>query len=67
MNSYLSQKEAVLLDRINKAKQQLESLHKKKKYQLGELAFQYGLHQYSNQQLSYAFEKLSKSLGEYHD
>ncbi len=63
MSVYLSQKEEVLLARIAKAKQQLEQLQRKKKLELGELAFQYGLHQLNTEYLSSEFQKISQALG----
>ena len=63
MSVYLSQKEEVLLARIAKAKQQLEQLQTKKKLELGELAFQYGLHQLNIEHLSSEFQKISQALG----
>lgn len=61
MSVYLSQKEEVLLARIAKAKQQLEQLYQKKKIELGELAFQYGLHHLNAESLTNEFRKISET------
>lgn len=60
--SYLSQKESVLLDRINKAKLQLEALQKKQKLELGNLCCKYGLHLFELDHLSNAFKALAQEL-----
>ena len=54
-----SQMEAVLLDRIEKAKAKLEQLQQKHKLEIGSLAYKHGLHQLDIQQLDYAFAKIA--------
>lgn len=55
-------KEQKLLEKIEKAKKDLEVLQKKRKLELGDLAYQYQLNQFDNSILAQAFEKLSKEL-----
>lgn len=63
MSAYLSQKEEVLLARIEKAKQQLHILKQNQKLALGELAFDCGLHLFDLKSLSIQFEQIAKTLG----
>jgi hypothetical protein len=63
MSAYLSQKEEVLLARIEKAKQQLHLLKQNQKLALGELAFDCGLHLFDFKSLSTQFEQIAKTLG----
>ncbi|HAT1987244.1 TPA: hypothetical protein JBA32_05155 [Legionella pneumophila] len=58
----VSQMEAVLLDRIEKAKIKLEKLQQKHKLEIGTLAYKHGLHQFDIKQLDAAFLKLSGEL-----
>lgn len=51
--------EAVLLDRIEKAKTKLDKLQQKHKLEIGSLAYKYGLHQLDIQQLDRAFAKIA--------
>lgn len=55
----VSQMEAVLMDRIEKAKTKLEKLQQKHKLQIGALAYKHGLHQLDIKQLDSAFEKIA--------
>ena len=54
----VSQMEAVLLDRIEKAKDKLDKLQQKHKLEIGSLAYKHGLHQLDIQQLDCAFAKI---------
>lgn len=58
----VSQMEAVLLDRIEKAKIKLGKLQQKHKLEIGHLAYKHGLHQFNSKQLDAAFLKLSGEL-----
>ncbi|MHA3133803.1 hypothetical protein [Legionella pneumophila] len=58
----VSQMEAVLLDRIEKAKIKLEKLQQKHKLEIGTLAYKHGLHQFDNKRLEAAFLRLSNEL-----
>ncbi len=58
----VSQMEAVLLDRIEKAKIKLDKLQQKHKLEIGTLAYKHGLHQFDIQRLDAAFLKLSGEL-----
>ncbi|MBB71510.1 MAG: hypothetical protein CMF50_03850 [Legionellales bacterium] len=57
-----SDKEAKLLDKITKAKQQLVRLKHKQKLDLGELAIKHGLDKYNLDILSDAFARLAEEL-----
>lgn len=57
-----SQMEAVLLDRIEKAKEKLGNLQQKHKLEIGSLAYKHGLHQFDIQRLDAAFLKLAGEL-----
>jgi hypothetical protein len=57
-----SQMEAVLLDRIEKAKNKLEKLEQKHKLEIGSLAYKHGLHQYNIKQLDHAFAKIASEV-----
>ena len=54
----VSQMEAALLDRIEKAKEKLEKLQQKHKLEIGTLAYKHGLHQFDLEQLDHAFSKI---------
>ena len=54
--------EAVLLDRIEKAKIKLEKLQQKQKLEIGSLAYKHGLHQLELKQLDQAFAKLASEV-----
>lgn len=58
----VSQMEAVLLDRIEKAKIKLDKLQQKNKLEIGHLAYKHGLHQFDIKQLDAAFLKLAREL-----
>lgn len=58
----VSQMEAVLLDRIEKAKIKLDKLQQKHKLEIGNLAYKHGLHQFDIKQLDTAFLKLAEEL-----
>ncbi|HAT3891402.1 hypothetical protein SDB42_06290 [Legionella pneumophila serogroup 1] len=58
----VSQMEAVLLDRIEKAKIKLDKLQQKHKLEIGTLAYKHGLHQFDIKQLDSAFLKLAREL-----
>ncbi|CZH18294.1 TPA: hypothetical protein ACG3NF_002783 [Legionella pneumophila] len=62
----VSQMEAVLLDRIEKAKIKLDKLQQKHKLEIGSLAYKHGLHQFNHNQLDLAFLKLAKELSHGH-
>ncbi|HHT9706119.1 hypothetical protein SDB85_11250 [Legionella pneumophila serogroup 8] len=62
----VSQMEAVLLDRIEKAKIKLEKLQQKHKLEIGTLAYKHGLHQFDTKQLDTAFLKLARELSHGH-
>lgn len=57
-----SQMEAVILDRIEKAKIRLEKLQQKHKLEIGNLAYKHGLHQFDIKRLDTAFLELAKEL-----
>ena len=54
-----SQMEAVLLDRIEKAKIKLEKLQQKHKLEIGNLAFKHGLHKLEINQIELVFSKIA--------
>lgn len=56
----MSQMEALLLDRIEKAKHKLETLQKKHKLEIGSLAYRHDLHLLTLEALDRAFEKIAK-------
>lgn len=58
----VSQMEAVLLDRIEKAKIKLDKLQQKHKLEIGTLAYKHSLHQFDIKQLDTAFLKLAEEL-----
>ncbi|KTD34660.1 hypothetical protein Lmor_1193 [Legionella moravica] len=58
----VSQMEAVLLDRIEKAKIKLDKLQQKHKLEIGTLAYKHGLHQFDLKQLDAVFLKLAREL-----
>ncbi len=51
--------EAVLLDRIEKAKEKLDKLQQKHKLEIGTLAYKHGLQQFNIKQLDYVFAKIA--------
>lgn len=58
----LSQMEAVLTDRINQAKHNLDKLQQKHKLEIGQLAYKHGLQNFTAQQLEAAFARIAKEL-----
>ncbi|HAT9402037.1 hypothetical protein SDC32_11685 [Legionella pneumophila serogroup 8] len=58
----VSQMEALLLDRIEKAKIKLDKLQQKHKLEIGHLAYKHGLHQFDIKRLDKAFLKLANEL-----
>lgn len=58
----VSQMEAVLLDRIEKAKIKLDKLQQKHKLEIGHIAYKHGLHQFDIQRLDAAFSRLAREL-----
>lgn len=54
-----SQVEAVLLDRIEKAKLKLEKLQQKHKLEIGSLAYKHGLHKLEIKHLELMFSKIA--------
>ena len=54
-----SQMEAVLLDRIEKAKIKLNKLQQKHKLEIGSLAYKHGLHQFDLKRLDELFSKIA--------
>ena len=58
----VSQMEAVLLDRIEKAKEKLEKLQQKHKLEIGTLAYKHDLHQLDLKQLDLAFAKIASEV-----
>ncbi|HEM0470650.1 hypothetical protein SDB18_05455 [Legionella pneumophila serogroup 1] len=58
----VSQMEAALLDRIEKAKIKLDKLQQKHKLEIGTLAYKHGLHQFDIKQLDAAFLTLAGEL-----
>ncbi len=55
-----SQMEAVLLDRIEKAKIKLNKLQQKHKLEIGSLAYKHGLHQFDLKHLDELFSKIAR-------
>lgn len=58
----VSQMEAVILDRIEKAKLRLDKLQRKHKLEIGALAYKHGLHQFDIQKLDASFLKIAEEL-----
>lgn len=58
----LTQMEAVLMDRIEKARLKLEKLQQKQKIEIGALAIKHGLHQFDMEKLDIAFSCLAQEL-----
>ena len=61
----LAQMEAVLMDKIDKARDQLSYLQRKQKIQIGTLAYKHGLHLLDLAQLDNAFAKIAQEV--HHD
>ncbi len=60
----LKEREAKLLGKIQKAKQELSRLQNKRKTEIGAMAVKYGLDELSNSKLEKAFKKLSEEFGD---
>lgn len=58
----VSQMEAVLMEKIEKAKVRLDKLQQKHKLEIGQLAYKHGLHQLGIKRLDAAFMKLAEEL-----
>jgi hypothetical protein len=58
-----SQMEAVLLDRIEKAKEKLGKLQNKHMLEIGSLAYKHGLHQFDLKYLDDLFSKIAHEEG----
>lgn len=58
----LKEKEAKLLEKIEKAKSDLSKLQEKRKLEIGKLAFKHGLDVFDNTVLDKHFSKLAKEL-----
>ncbi|MGC1182837.1 hypothetical protein [Legionella sp.] len=58
----VSQMEAVLLDRIEKAKFKLDKLQQKHKVEIGTLVYKHSLQYYDLKQLDLIFAKIAKEL-----
>ena len=62
VTNQFTNKEAKLLNRITKARQQLKKLKQKQKLELGELAIKHGLDKYNLDILGDAFTRLAEEL-----
>lgn len=62
----VSQMEAALMDRIEKAKDKLDKLQQKHKLEIGCLAYKHGLNQLSINQLDLTFAKLTSEVNHDH-
>lgn len=62
----VSQMEAVLMDKIEQAKQRLAKLQQKHKLEIGSLAYKHGLQEFDIKQLDNTFAKLVKELNHEH-
>ena len=58
----ISQMEATLLDRIEKAKTKLDKLQQKHKLEIGTLAYKHGLHQLDIKNLDALFSNLAAKV-----
>ncbi|HAT6957812.1 TPA: hypothetical protein ACMWQH_000853 [Legionella pneumophila] len=58
----ISQMEAVLMDKIEQAKERLEKLQQKHKIEIGMLAYKHGLQNIDIKQLDNAFAQMAKEL-----
>jgi hypothetical protein len=58
----ISQMEAVLMEKIEKAKIKLSDLQQKHKLEMGNLAYKHGLHNLEMSQLDNAFAKMAEEL-----
>lgn len=62
----VSQMEAVLMDKIEKAKDKLVRLQQKHKLEIGSLAYKHGLQQFDIKQLEDRFAVIAKELNHDH-
>ena len=62
MKNTISQKEQLILDKIDKYKQELVTLREKRKKEIGEIAIKAGLADLDNRQLKTTFERLANEL-----
>ena len=62
----VSQMEALLLDRIAKAKTQLEKLNQKHKLDIGTLAYKHGLNNLDLKTLENVFAKIAREVNHEH-
>jgi hypothetical protein len=58
----VTQMEAELMDRIEKAKDKLNKLQHKHKLEIGTLAYKYGFHKLDTNQLELIFAKLAREV-----
>lgn len=58
----VSQMEAELMEKIEKARKQLDSLQQKNKLEIGTLAYKYGLNQYDMSHLDEVFCKIGSEI-----
>ncbi len=58
----VSQMEAALMDKIEKAKDKLDKLQQKHKLEIGSLAYKHNLHRLPLEQLNHLFSKLANEL-----
>lgn len=58
----VSQMEAALMDKIEKAKVKLDKLQQKHQLEIGALAYKHGLHKYDLKQLDFIFAKIAKEV-----
>lgn len=62
----ISQREKELLEKIEKAKSDLVKLQKKQKFEIGSLAYKYGLNEFEMDKLEPAFKKMADELNREH-
>lgn len=58
----ISQMEAILREKISRAKSKLEELHQKRKLEIGNLAYKHNLQNGDNSILESVFSKISEEL-----
>lgn len=61
-NKTVSQREAELMDRIEKTKEKLGSLQQRHKLEIGHLAYKHGLQHLSLKELELVFAKLASEV-----
>lgn len=62
MKVSISEKERILLEKIDKAKVQLERLQKKQRTELGKIACKHGLHAFPKAIIDESFKRLAREL-----